>query len=87
MKRIVPIALRPLPEEWLQRLFAQQHHREEISRRSIRRLRRPDPELPADHAALELHDADVSAARGDPGRKLEIPGGAAGELTVAMLPE
>ena len=68
-----------------QRLFAQQHHGEEERRRldhhPVRRLRRQDSELPADHEGLELHGAALSSARGDPERQVEIPGGAAGELT------
>ena len=47
-----------------QRLLAQQHHREEerrrLGRRPVRRLRRQDSQLPADHAGLELHGAPLS---------------------------
>ena len=46
----------------------------------VRRLRRQDPELPADHERLELHGAALSAARRDSRRHLEIPRAAAGQL-------
>ena len=66
------------------RLLAQQHHREEgrrrLGRRPVRRLRRQDPELPADHAGLELHRAPLPPARRNPGRHMEVPRGAAREL-------
>ena len=38
-------------------------------------------ELPADHAGLELHGAALPSARRNPQRHLEVPGGAAGQLT------
>jgi hypothetical protein len=38
---------------------------------------RQDSELPADHAGLELLGAVVPAASGDPGRQMEVSGGAA----------
>ena len=68
----------------LRRLFAQQHHGEEerrrLGRHPVRRLRRQDPQLPADHAGLELHGAALSPARRNPERQVEIPGGATGQL-------
>ena len=71
-------------EEPVRRLFAQQHHRQEerrwLDRDPVRRLRRQDSELPADHEGLELHRAALSAARRNPERQVEIPGAAAGEL-------
>ncbi len=39
-------------------------------------------ELPADHARLELHGAALSPTRGNPGRHMEVPGGAAGKLSI-----
>ena len=48
--------------------------------RPVRRLRRQDSQLPADHAGLELHGAALSPARRDPGRHMEIPGSAAGPI-------
>ncbi len=66
----------------VQCLFGQQHHREEESGRlgdgAVRRLRRQDRQLPADHQGLELHRAALSAEAGNPERQMEIPGGAAG---------
>ena len=54
-----------LREERVQRLFGQQHHGEEErgrrGRHPVRRLRRQDPELPADHEGLELHGAALSS--------------------------
>ena len=38
------------------------------------------PELPADHAGLELHGAPLSPAHRNPGRYVEFPGGAAGPI-------
>ncbi len=38
------------------------------------------PELPADHAGLELHRAPLSSAEGNPRRDLEVPGGTTGEV-------
>ena len=35
----------------------------------VRRLRRQDAELPADHEGLELHRAALSPARGNPERQ------------------
>ena len=62
-----------LREERARCLFGQQHHREEerrrLDRHPVRRLRRQDPQLPADHAGLELHGAALPAARGDPERQ------------------
>ena len=73
-----------LREEPVQRLLGQQHHRGEERRRfdchPVRRLRRQNPKLPADHEGLELHGAALSAARRNPERHLEIPGAAAGRL-------
>ena len=40
----------------------------------VRRLRRQDSELPADHARLELHGAALSPARRNLERHMEIPG-------------
>jgi len=55
-------------------------------RRSIRRIPRQDSELVADYAGLELHGAALSPAHRNPERHMEIPGGAARELTVSVLP-
>ena len=74
-------------QERSQRLFAQQHHGEEerrrLGRHPVRRLRRQDPELPADHAGLELHGAALSPARRDPERHLDIPRSRADRLAQA----
>src|SRR5262249_23730565 len=68
-------------EERLSRVFDQQLDCEEERRRldhgPVRWLRRQGPELPAEHAGLELQGAVVSPARRDPERKVEIPGSAA----------
>ena len=73
-----------LRKEPLQRLFDQQHHRQEkrrwLDRDPVRRLRRQDSELPADHEGLELHRAALPAARRNPERRMEVPGAATGEL-------
>ena len=45
------------------------------------RLRREDPELPANAAGLELHGAALSSACRNPQRHLEIPRGAASVLS------
>ena len=50
----------------------------------VRRLRRQDAELPADHAGLELHGAPLPSARGNPERHMEVPGGAARALISVM---
>jgi hypothetical protein len=72
-------------EEPVQRLFGEQHHRPKgrgwLDHGQVRRLRGQNSELPADHEGLELHRAAVSPACRGPRRQLEIPGGAAGELT------
>ena len=57
-----------------------QEKRRRLDRHPVRRLRRQDSELPADHEGLELHGAALSAARRNPERQLEIPGAAASEL-------
>jgi hypothetical protein len=66
-------------------VFAQQHYRQEECGRigcgPIRRLRQQDPQLPADHARLELHGALLSSASRNSERQMEIPGTAAGDLT------
>ena len=51
-----------------------------LGRDPVRRLRRQNSQLPADHARLELHGAALSPARRNPERQVEIPGGAASEL-------
>ena len=56
-----------------------------FGRHPVRRLRRQDSELPADHAGLELHGAALSSAPRDPQRHMEISGGAAGKLTLQVL--
>jgi hypothetical protein len=48
----------------------------------VRRLRRQDSQLPADHEGLELHRATVPPASGDPERHMEIPGDGARGLTL-----
>ena len=69
----------PLREEPVRRLHAEQHHREEGRRRvgggAVRRLRRQDRELPADHEGLELHGAAVPAAPRSPERQVDVPRG------------
>ena len=57
-----------------------QEKRGRLGRHPVRRLRRQDPELPADHEGLELHGAALSPARRNPERQVEIPGAAAGQL-------
>ena len=61
----------------LRRLLAEQYHVEEkcgwFGHRSVRRLRRQDSELLADHAGLELHGAPLSPTRRNPERLVEIP--------------
>ena len=73
-----------LREEPVQRLFDQQYHRAEKRRRldrdPVRRLRRQDCKLPADHEGLELHRAALSASRRNSERQMEIPGAATSEL-------
>src|SRR5262245_44568990 len=53
-------------------------HREERSGRlrhgAVRRLRRADPELPADHEGMELPRAPLSSPRRDPREQMEVPG-------------
>ena len=44
-----------------------------LGRHPVRRLRRQDRQLPADHAGLELHGAALPPARRNPRRKLEFP--------------
>src|SRR4029453_6470155 len=65
-----------LPEEPVRRLHAQQPHGEEerrrLGRRAVRRLRRQTPQLPADHARLELHGAPLPSACRDPRRDVEL---------------
>jgi hypothetical protein len=65
--------------------YTQQHHRDDECRRrrrcSVRRLRRQDPALPADHEGLELHCAALSPAGGDSRWQLEVPGAAGRELS------
>ena len=51
-----------------------------LDRHPVRRLRRQDSELPADHERLELHGAALSSARRNPERQVEIPETAAGQL-------
>jgi hypothetical protein len=51
-----------------------------LHRHPVRRLRRQDSELPADHEWLELHRATLPAARRNPERQVAIPGTAAGQL-------
>ena len=55
-----------------------QEGRRRLDRYPVRRLRRQDAELPADHERLELHGAALSSARRNPERQMEIPGAAAG---------
>ena len=73
-----------LPAERLQRVYDERRHREEERRRighhPVRRLRRQDSELPADHAGLELHGAALSSAARNSRRHLEVPAGAARKL-------
>ena len=54
--------------------------RRRLDRDPVRRLRRQDSELPADHEGLELHGAALSAARRNSERQMEIPGAATSEL-------
>ena len=76
-----------LREERVRRVHAQQHHGQEGSGRvghdSVRRLRRQDAELPADHDGLELHGAPVSAAAGDLEWHVEVSRGAAPRVAAA----
>jgi Protein of unknown function (DUF1254) len=69
----------------IQCLFAEQHHsrqkRGRLGRCSVRRLQRHDFQLLADYARLELHGAALSPARRSPKWLMEIPAGAARELT------
>ena len=44
---------------------------------SVRRVRRQDSQLSADHARLELHGAALSPTQRNPRRNLEVPGSAA----------
>src|SRR6185295_3810559 len=46
----------------------------------VRRLHRPLRQLSPDREGLELHGASLPAACAGPGRKLEVPGGAADRL-------
>ena len=66
----------------IQRLFAQQRYGEEGPgwryHNPVRRLRRKNPKLPADHARLELHGAALSAACRNPERHVEISQSRAG---------
>ena len=55
--------------------------RRRLGYRPVRRLRRQDSELPADHAGLELHRASLPPAKGNPRRKLEVPRGTARSLS------
>ena len=75
----------PSSEERVRCVFGQQHHGTEkrrwFGRCPVRRLRRQDPQLPADHARLELHGAPLSPARRNPGRHMDLPGGRARDLS------
>ena len=70
-----------LHEERVRRLHAQQHHGQEGSGRvgdhRLRRLRRQDAELFADHEGPELHGAPVSTASGHPQRNMDVSRSAA----------
>ena len=69
------------PAEPVQRLFGEQHHREKecgwFGRHPARRVRRQDPELPADHAGVELHGTSLPPASRNPRWHVEISVGAA----------
>src|SRR5207302_1804991 len=72
-----------------QRLFRKQYHcekgRRRLSRHSVWRLRRRNSQLPADHEGLELHGAALSPAGRNPRWHMEIPRGAACELSPASV--
>ena len=57
-----------------------QEERRRLDRHPVRRLRRQDSELPADHEGLELHGAPLSSARRNPERHMDVPGAAAGAV-------
>jgi len=76
-------------EELIRRLHPEQHHRKERPGRhrhnSIRRLRRKNSELLADHAGMELYRATIPPARRNPERQVEIPRSATSQLNVCLL--
>ena len=55
--------------------------RRRLGRHSVRRLRRRDAELSADHSWLELHGSALSTAERNSRWQLEVSGGPAGKVT------
>src|SRR5439155_20368193 len=72
------------PAEPVQCLFGEQHHREKESgwfgRHPARRVRWQDPELPADHAGVELHSTSLPPASRNPRRHVVVSVGTTREL-------